>query len=47
MISEETDKKFNPKNVEICNQNFLHTIDTSFENNTLYLSYREDPTFME
>ncbi len=45
MITEETDEKLNPKNPEICDQNFIHTIDTSIENNTLYLSYRDDPTF--
>ena len=45
MITEETDEKFNPKNPEICDQNFIHTIDTSIENNMLYVSYGDDPTF--
>ena len=45
MITEETEEIFNPKNPEICDQNFIHTIDTSIENNTLYLSYKDDPTF--
>ena len=45
MITEATDEKFSPKNPKICDQNFIHTIDTSIENNTLYLSYRDDPTF--
>lgn len=44
MITEETDQKFNPKNSMICNQNFIHTIETSIENNTLYLTYSDDPT---
>ena len=44
MITEETDEKFNPKNPEICDQNFIYTIDTRFENNILYLSYGENPT---
>ena len=47
MITEETDEKFNPKNPEICDQNFIYTIDARFENNILYLSYGENPTFME
>ena len=45
MITEETEEIFNPKNPELCDQNFIHTIDTSIENNTLYLSYKDDPTF--
>ena len=45
MITEETEEIFNPKNPELCDQNFIHTIDTNIENNTLYLSYKDDPTF--
>ena len=45
MITEETEEKFNPKNPVICDPNFIRIIETSFENNTLYISYKEDPTF--
>ena len=44
MITEETDEKFNPKNPETCDQNFIYTIDTRFENSIFYLSYEENPT---
>ena len=34
ILDEETDQKFNPKNLVICDQNFIYTIETSIENNT-------------
>ena len=47
MITEATDNKFNPKNPEICDQNFIHPIDTSLENNTLILHIEMIQPFME
>ena len=45
MITEKTDQKLNPKNTELCNESFISTIHSSIENNTLYLTYRDDPIF--
>ena len=45
MITEETDEKFNPKNTEICSDDFISTIDASIENNTLFISYNDNPNF--
>ena len=45
MISEETDQKFNPKNPDICDENFITTIKTEIINDTLFISYLNDPIF--
>ena len=45
MISEETDQKFNPKNPDICDENFRTTIKTEIKNDTLFISYLNDPIF--
>jgi len=45
MISEETDQKFNPKNSDICDENFITTIKTEIKNDTLLISYLNDPIF--
>ena len=43
MITEATDENFNPKNSQLCDDNFLSSIHSSIENNTLYLNYGDDP----
>ena len=45
MITEETDKKFNPKNTELCDTSFVSRVHSSIENNTLYLTYMDNPQF--
>ena len=42
MITEATDENFNPKNSQLCDDNFLSSIHSSIENNTLYLNYWDD-----
>lgn len=45
MITQETDQKYNPKNIDICNPNFISIVNSSIEDNTLYLSYMDEPLF--
>tara|TARA_X000000950_G_scaffold55029_1_gene65833 strand:+ start:5615 stop:7012 length:1398 start_codon:yes stop_codon:yes gene_type:complete len=45
MITEETDQKYNPKNSEICNPNFISVVNSSIEDNILHLSYTDEPNF--